>query len=300
MKTLTFEQTLRPECISADGSPADSPWETFFREARGDIPIAIAEPIDENPEPVTQPEDNFVNAEVVVLYKDGPSGMLPTRTANEKELEGQQSQRCAGKACFYHEGLVGSILALSVTLIVFSLEMCGAVVYLFAVGFNLLSSEESGMPFLFKVIISLVVNTLMLADSICLFCSVLWHQYIRKMGHLARWSFRSLHSGWKPERVFPWRSGGSNTSSSSAVQTCDNGSDDDRAVIYLSTASIVVEPEPERTTGGSSSNKGSSVSIASAPLAPGEIGTFDASRPNVSIVMPDDPKPSWRQHFEMH
>ncbi|KAG7370999.1 hypothetical protein IV203_019569 [Nitzschia inconspicua] len=127
MKTLTFEQTLRPECISADGSPADSPWETFFREARGDIPIAIAVPIDENPEPVTQP-DNLVNAEVVVPYKDGPSEMLPTRTANEKELEVQQSQRCAGKACIYREGLVGSILALSVNLIVFSLELCGAVV----------------------------------------------------------------------------------------------------------------------------------------------------------------------------
>ncbi|KAG7370998.1 hypothetical protein IV203_019568 [Nitzschia inconspicua] len=88
-----------------------------------------------------------------------------------------------------------------------------------------------------------------------------WHQYIRKMGHLARWSFRSLHSGWKPERVFPWGFGGSNTSLSSAVQMCDNGSDDDCAVIYLSTAPIVVESEHESPKGGSPSNKGSTVAF---------------------------------------
>jgi hypothetical protein len=52
---LTFEQTFRPS-LGVGNLTAEHPWDTFFHEARGDIPIAFAEPIEEAVD--AQPEIN--------------------------------------------------------------------------------------------------------------------------------------------------------------------------------------------------------------------------------------------------
>jgi hypothetical protein len=168
MKTLTLEQTLHPaEWTCEDATPAGSPWETFFREARGDIPIAIAEPVEENTYGSATPTRvDVVDAEVVVPSKDEPSSFPPMPTHTEED------ESPPGRGCFFLEGLVGGILTLVATVIIFALEMCGALVYVIAVGLNFLASEDSLMPGLLKAVFSLVVHTLMLVDAICLFCSV--------------------------------------------------------------------------------------------------------------------------------
>lgn len=171
MKTLTLEQTLHPEWTDDGGSQVlGSPWETFFREARGDIPVAVAEPIEEidndNPSPGNV---DVVDVEVVLPSKDGPHGFPLTPNGEDEE---PRRQRSPGKGCFFVEGLIGGILALTATLAIFALELCGAIVYIIAVGFNYLASEELLMPGLFKAIFYLVVYVLMLVDSVCLFCSV--------------------------------------------------------------------------------------------------------------------------------
>mmetsp|Transcript_19809 Transcript_19809/g.35715 ORF Transcript_19809/g.35715 Transcript_19809/m.35715 type:complete len:319 (+) Transcript_19809:161-1117(+) len=212
MKTLTFAETLHPELYPEDNEGVEtvSPWETFFKEARGDIPIAIAERVDES-STVQVPSQGEVTA--------------------VSESQTESPSRPLGKGCFYLEGLVGSVLALAVALLVFSLELTGALVYVLAVAFNNIASMQ-GMPTLLKAIFLLVVHTFMVVDSICLLCSVMisevfgfvtalvmlifcacsgdcykasqqWYQYIRKVSHLTRWAFRSFHWQWKPERVFP-------------------------------------------------------------------------------------------------
>lgn len=178
MKTLTIEQTLHPEFVDSGDENSGSPWETFFREARGDIPIDIAEPVHEDlvaTNVVT--EDHFVNAEVVVSAKQDDDGFPPTPVGQEEP----RRQRTPGKGCFYLEGLIGGVLTLAVTLIVFSLELAGAIVYVLAVGFNVFASDERITPGLIKAIISLVVHTLMLTDSVCLFCSVIVSLHLQRM-----------------------------------------------------------------------------------------------------------------------
>jgi len=128
-----------------------SPWETFFKEARGDIPIAIAERVDES-STVQVPSQGEVTA--------------------VSESQTESPSRPLGKGCFYLEGLVGSVLALAVALLVFSLELTGALVYVLAVAFNNIASMQ-GMPTLLKAIFLLVVHTFMVVDSICLLCSVM-------------------------------------------------------------------------------------------------------------------------------
>ncbi|KAL3913248.1 MAG: hypothetical protein SGILL_006565, partial [Bacillariaceae sp.] len=170
MKTLTFEETLRPE--SVEEVDANHPWNTFFCEARGEMPIAVAEPVEDDGADTGGNSDPVVNAEVVVAANNaGKGSSFVDPTSNQDDQE--QPMRSLGRGCFYIEGVVGSSLAISAALIVFSLELVGAIVYCLAVGFYLLASDDSYTPALFKAILMLVVHVLMLVDSICLFCSVI-------------------------------------------------------------------------------------------------------------------------------
>jgi hypothetical protein len=77
----------------------------------------------------------------------------------------------------------------------------------------------------------------------CVETSSQWYQYIRKMSHLARWSFRSFHKGWKPERDFPWDFDTSSDSASpnNDSQIHDNENPEESAVLHVSAASFVIE-----------------------------------------------------------
>jgi hypothetical protein len=158
MKTLTFEQTFRPS-LGVGNLTAEHPWDTFFHEARGDIPIAFAEPIEEAVD--AQPEVNETIDAEVTATEDREKGC-----SSECSNDERPSARDTGKGCFFLEGLVGGILAFSVAIIVFALELTGALVYCFAVGFYKLASNDS-MPALFKAIFMLVVHIFLLVDSAC-------------------------------------------------------------------------------------------------------------------------------------
>ena len=166
MKTLTFEQTFRPTSITGEDLDSDHPWNTFFREARGDIPVAIAEPVEEGR---TDTSSTVVDAEAVAVVDSSKQSAEAETSTNEENSTG----RTPGKGCFYLEGLVGSILAIAASSIVFALELAGALVYCIAAGFYKLGSEDSVVPALFKAVFMLVVHILLLVDVVCLFCSVL-------------------------------------------------------------------------------------------------------------------------------
>lgn len=116
-----------------------------------------------------------------------------------------------------------------------------------------------------------------------------WHQYIRKMSHLARWSFRSFHHGWKPQRAFPWDLSGDGpptTGNNGEVQHSDM--EEEATVVHASTVSFVVE-DKHVLNDRSSFNQGSHVSLARAPHAPGEFGSLeDGLHPHISPVMSDE------------
>jgi len=77
----------------------------------------------------------------------------------------------------------------------------------------------------------------------CVEASSQWYQYIRKMSHMARWSFRSFHKGWKPERVFPWDFSNSCDSASpnNDSQIHDNENPEESTVLRVSAAFFVIE-----------------------------------------------------------
>lgn len=142
-------------------------------------------------------------------------------------------------------------------------------------------------------VLAIATSTIMLIlcalSGDCVDAASQWHQYIRKMSHLARWSFRTFHHGWKPQRVFPWdlRSDGPPRTSNN-VEVQDSREGEEATIIYATTVSFVVENE-NIPSDRSSLNRGSHVSLARAPHAPGESGCLDdALYPHISPVMSDE------------
>jgi hypothetical protein len=114
-----------------------------------------------------------------------------------------------------------------------------------------------------------------------------WHQYIRKVSHLTRWAFRSFHHGWEPERVLPIylaSDGNTSTSSHSQLPSRNDGSalkpevvvwaDDEPTVIDTNDSAVMPLPESDNVDPSADVKimpvEVVHVSIASAPVAPGE------------------------------
>jgi hypothetical protein len=136
--------------------------------------------------------------------------------------------------------LIGGSLTIGAVGSTFGLELAAVTVYLLTVVFHNLfrlthkafqASESILTPcalpvyfccalflmlatiFMFVDCILLLVSVLVsesLALVTCLLCVLFggcgtgaaWHQYIRKLCHLTRWAFRSIHKEWTPERGF--------------------------------------------------------------------------------------------------
>mmetsp|Transcript_61454 Transcript_61454/g.150404 ORF Transcript_61454/g.150404 Transcript_61454/m.150404 type:complete len:379 (+) Transcript_61454:273-1409(+) len=227
MKTLSFADTLHPEVGGENIGDDERQWEQFWQEARGELPIAIAEKVDDDPNnnnttssPATTPASNIENGN-----NTGASS-----TSEDNDLEQTSSPRFEG--CFYIEGLVGCVFAISVGLGVFFTELVGATIYMFAVGFYKLAKHPN-TPIFFKALFQLITQIFMVVDSVFLLSSVLiseilgfvvgivlfvicafstkdpynrsieWAVYIRTFAHLVRQTFRTFHQGWEPDRKFP-------------------------------------------------------------------------------------------------
>lgn len=119
-----------------------------------------------------------------------------------------------------------------------------------------------------------------------------WHQYVRKMSHLARWTFRSFHQGWKPERAFPVDFKSTSCAhANSGLAIVENQQDDDSTVVHVSAASFVNEYDNTRNGEGERSasyKRQHGVSIARAPLSPGESTSLPDETFEISPVMSDD------------
>jgi len=227
MKTLSFADTLHPEVGGENIGDDERQWEQFWQEARGELPIAIAEKVDDDPNnnnttssPATTPASNIENGN-----NTGASS-----TSEDRDLEQTSSPRFEG--CFYIEGLVGCLFAISVGLGVFFTELVGAIIYMFAVGFYKVAKHPN-TPIFFKALFQLITQIFMVVDSVFLLSSVLiseilgfvvgivlfvicafstkdpynrsieWAVYIRTFAHLVRQTFRTFHHGWEPDRKFP-------------------------------------------------------------------------------------------------
>lgn len=101
------------------------------------------------------------------------------------------------------------------------------------------------------------------------------------MSHLARWSFRSFHHGWEPERVFPMYFERSSSNQVNTGLAQKNIHDSDSTVLRVNAASFV--PADASTFPAESH-----LSIARAPPTPGETGVFPDAPLEISPVMSDD------------
>ena len=72
-----------------------------------------------------------------------------------------------------------------------------------------------------------------------------WYQYIRKVTHLARWTFRSFHRGWKPERQFPFDFGRKESEEDNANHSSIELKDDS-TLVHVD-ASFVIDDEADQT-----------------------------------------------------
>jgi hypothetical protein len=214
MKTLTWAETLHPEEAEAfidplnQGENRGSPWTTVYYEARSDIPVAVAERVEEE---VPQKVENEV---MVSPY--------PEATTFENEIS-ENKDRNYGRCMTV---LLGGTMALVAVISAFAIELVAAIIYCLAVGFHHLAPAGE-VAICLRAIILLIVQILMVTDAILLTSNVLltevlgvtcwllcaifggcevgaaWHQYIRKICHLTRWAFRGFHEGMQPVRVFP-------------------------------------------------------------------------------------------------
>jgi hypothetical protein len=182
MKTLSFAEALHPEVVVDDGSvdydrglPS---WERFWREARGELPVAIAERIDDNS---SSNDNNFPDSTSNSIdhhkMETGEATKIeasetPGHGLNSDAEEGGQQRSPKVEGCFYLEGLIGSVFALSVVLGVFVVELVGAIVYLLAVGFFKLAKQPN-VPVFFQAIFQLLTQIFMVLDAVFLLSSVL-------------------------------------------------------------------------------------------------------------------------------
>lgn len=153
-----------------------------------------------------------------------------------------------------------------------------------------------------------------------------WVIYIRKLAHLTRYTFRSFHHGWEPERTFPFGHEGDvdddenridngclrpSMHSSNPTAGQKGGNDDDEAMVIETSATFVIEPldgDPalgdadetnQKLAWSTQTSSSSPPSLQAHPVqvahhhtsiarAPPGPGDEDAGSPTSSYVMADD------------
>jgi hypothetical protein len=197
MKKLSFADALHPESRlvmtttttteegdddgTDDGQPS---WERFWQEARGDMPIAIAERVDDRRENHGIDDNAAAAAAVTGATEEEEANENINSDTNNNDHQVESGEVANGRfndnerrsvkfeGCFYLEGLVGGLFALCAVVGVFVTELIGAIFYLLAVGFYTLAKHPN-MPIFFQAIFQLLTQILMVADAICLLSSVL-------------------------------------------------------------------------------------------------------------------------------
>eukprot|EP00934_Nitzschia_sp_Nitz4_P004417 Nitzschia sp. Nitz4//NODE_464_length_17123_cov_69.824057//544//1359//NITZ4_additional_000061-RA//-1//CDS//3329531909//4407//frame0 len=207
MKTPSFADTLHPDKAEAFVATP---------QVRADLPVAVAVQQD------VESEDQEGAVHPSSVSRNQPNGV-----ASDDKLP-------RGNGCFYLEGLLGCFLAVFAILATFIVELGAAAVFCVAAGVYSFAMMIETSVF-FQAILSLVIHTLLLFDSVFLTFSVLvteivgytawiitsifspeccnagrvWHYYIRKACYLTRWALRSFHSNWRLKRRFPTLDGSS-------------------------------------------------------------------------------------------
>lgn len=201
--------------IAVDGKRSDEPS------------IAVA------PMPVAEVTLGNIEDDYETVTTDDATNSLPNRhaaaAAAAEPLNHSLSRRPCSQGRFL-DITVGSSLTVAAVAAVFAIEISAIVVYGLAVGFfhayRQLARISSRLPCLWFLVLVFafvtqvleVVDSLLLSISVflsevlagvtCLLCSLFggcdvgndWHQCIRRLCHLTRWSVRDLHHQWTPER----------------------------------------------------------------------------------------------------
>jgi hypothetical protein len=142
-------------------------------------------------------------------------------------------------APYHHSGLMESAFGLPLLIGAVAgtvvMEAGTVLVYLTAVGMHALAVQCKGtncgiftwipllLYFIFEVHVAvlmlfdyiLFIGSIVLSESLAVSCRIVnsifscgrcgmqWHQYIRRVCHVTRWSFRDFHQHWEPPRAFP-------------------------------------------------------------------------------------------------
>jgi hypothetical protein len=195
--------------------------------ASDEASIAVA------PMPVAEVTLGNIEDDYETVTTDDATNSLPNRHAAAAAAAEPLNHSFSRSPCSQGRFLditVGSSLTVAAVAAVFAIEISAIVVYGLAVGFfhsyRQLARISSRIPFLWLLVcvfafvtqVLKVVDSLLLAISVflsevlaavtCLLCSLFggcdagndWHQYIRRVCHLTRWSVRDLHHKWSPER----------------------------------------------------------------------------------------------------
>jgi hypothetical protein len=185
------------------------------------------------PMPVAEVTLGNIEDDYETVTTDDAANSLPNRHAAAAAAAEPLNHSLSRSPCSQGRFLdvtIGSSLTIAAVAAVFAIEISAIVVYGLAVGFfhtyRQLAKISSRLPFLwlFVFVFALVTQVLKVVDSLllaisvflsevlagvtCLLCSLFggchagsdWHQFIRRVCHLTRWSVRDLHHKWTPER----------------------------------------------------------------------------------------------------
>jgi len=228
MKTLKFVETLGPDFSQTRQTnpnqthyeaPA-SVWTTALGEIQKDmLPVAVV--VDEGLTTTGGP--NIIPAVPPSTTTTTSIHDTPAHYHNEEMLK-------FGVGCCFLEGIVGGLLTFTAVVATWAIELSAAAYYCVASGLYFLVQMEHVL-IIFKAILLLAVNLVLIMDSVTLLCSLLlteclsffaclvtsllsvkngfrgggiWHSYIRGVCHMMRCSFREeFHSAWPLQRGIP-------------------------------------------------------------------------------------------------
>jgi hypothetical protein len=204
------------------------------KNQEGDIPVVFVTLVDAlHPERGTGMASAIATPSAPVM--DGALGNSHPNVAvvvldgdeQHNSVADSASSPCSGAN--FIEIVVGSSMVISAVAATYGMELSGAVVYILAAAFyNFAQKTKKCIGILPAMVFFIVAWVMMLVDGILLGLSVMisellamianmlcalfggcskgpiWHQYVRKRCHYARWSFRNFHESWEPKRKFPF------------------------------------------------------------------------------------------------
>jgi len=225
--SLTLNELLHPETAVSSTSQShsdQSPWATVYFEA-------VSGSVDYDSMPVA--------TDVVPIHDVETANPQQPQEAPSPQRVSQDSHTPQPPSLpkvqpWQHSNVIDLILGFTLTVAAFmctiKIEITAIIIYTLAAGLHYLAEEVFNGPggvlgrtlCLFLSAVLMVVDPILLTVSLLvteligglalLLCTIFggsrsgsaWHQFIRKICHLSRWGFRRCHTGWKPERIFPF------------------------------------------------------------------------------------------------